>query len=92
MAAAAQLAPAEAVNAYGVAFRDYTLQETPRQVAVKKFYTEQHAKQSYAFVQAQQAKHLGLTRREMSIWEAAGAQKKRVAQLNAACQARIALT
>ena len=73
MAAAAQLAPAEAVNAYGVAFRDYSLQETPRQIAVKQFYTEQHAKQSYAFVQAQHAKHLGLTRREMSIWEAAGA-------------------
>ena len=73
MAAAAQLAPAEAVNAYGVAFRDYSLQETPRQIAVKQFYTEQHAKQSYAFVQAQHAKHLGLNRREMSIWEAAGA-------------------
>ena len=72
MAAAAQLAPAEAVNAYGVAFRDYSLQETPRQLAVKQFYTEQHMKQTYAFVQTMHAKHLGLNRREMSIWEAAG--------------------
>lgn len=72
---AAQLAaPAAGSNAYGVGFRDYSLQETPRQVGVRAFYTEQHAKQTYAFVQAQQAKHLGLLRREMSIWEAAGAR------------------
>ena len=72
MAAAAQLAPAEAVNAYGVAFRDYSLQETPRQLAVKQFYIEQHMKQTYSFVQTMHTKHLGLNRREMSIWEAAG--------------------
>ena len=76
--AAAQLAPAEALNAYGVAFRDYTVQETPRQKGVRAFYTEQHAKQSYAWVQTQHAKHLGLQRREllMSIWEAAGARAR----------------
>jgi hypothetical protein len=81
-AAAQQMAPAEAspaaLNAYGAAFRDYTLLETPRQRAVAVFYAEQHAQQTYAFVQAQKAKHLGLQRREMSIWEAAGAQAARV--------------
>jgi hypothetical protein len=72
---AAALAPAEApaVNAYGAAFRDYSAQETPRQKAVAAFYAEQHAKQTFAFVQAQKAKHCALGRREMSIWEAAGA-------------------
>ena len=74
-AAAAQMAPAEApaMNAYGDAFRDYSLTATPRQRAVAAFYAEQHAKQTHAFVQAQKAKHLSLARREMSIWEAAGA-------------------
>jgi hypothetical protein len=75
-AAAQQMAPAEAspaaLNAYGTAFRDYNLLETPRQRSVAAFYAEQHAKQTYAFVQAQKAKHLGLARREMGVWEAAG--------------------
>ena len=77
-ATAAQMAPAEApaVNAYGTGFRDYAAQETPRQRQVKAFYAEQHAKQTYDFVQAQKAKHLGLCRREMSIWEAAGARAR----------------
>jgi hypothetical protein len=73
--ASAQLAPAEAVNAYGVTFRDYSVQETPRQKGVRDFYTQQHARMTYDFVQAQHAKHLGMARCEMSIWEAAGAQR-----------------
>ena len=78
-AATAQLAPAEApaVNCNGDAFRDYSLLQTPRQCAVAAFYAEQHAKQTHAFVQAQKVKHLGLTRREMSVWEAAGRQRRR---------------
>ena len=72
------------MNAYGDAFRDYSLTETPRQRAVAAFYAEQHAKQTHAFVQAQKAKHLGLARREMSIWEAAGAH----AAARVACAAR----
>ncbi len=80
MAAAVARAPAEAPaagepqNDYGSAFRDYTTQATPRQKAVERFYAEQHARQTHAFVQEQKALHLGLTRRSMSIWEAAGAR------------------
>ena len=90
--AAAQLAPAEATNAYGVAFRDYSLLETPRQIGVRAFYTEQHAKQTYAFVQAQHAKHLGLQRREMSIWEAAGASPAALADADSRLVPHGALT
>lgn len=72
-AASASVPPAPALNAYGAAFRDYTEQATARQRSVAAFYAEQHAKQTVDFVRAQHAAHLGLNRREMSIWEAAGA-------------------
>jgi hypothetical protein len=75
--AATQLAEAPAaVNAYGQAFRDYSVQETPRQIAVAAFYAEQHAKQTFGFVAAQKATHAALNTRTMSIWEAAGARAR----------------
>jgi hypothetical protein len=75
--AAMQLAEAPAaVNAYGQAFRDYSVQETPRQIAVAAFYAEQHAKQTFGFVAAQKATHAALDTRTMSIWEAAGARAR----------------
>jgi len=72
-ASAAHVA-APATNDYGSPFRDYSQSaDTARGRRIEALYAEAHCKQTHAFVQEQKRQHLGLQRRRMSLWEAAGA-------------------
>ena len=48
-------------------FRDYAAEVRP---SVKEFYRLNHTFQTLDFVKAKKAEYTGLTRKEMSIWEA----------------------
>jgi len=48
-------------------FRNYEANARP---SVREFYRQNHRHQTYDFVQAKRKEFLGLSRREMSVWEA----------------------
>ena len=49
---------------------DYRNYDNPARETVRRFYEENHRKQTYDFVQAKRAEFLQLNRREMSVFEA----------------------
>lgn len=49
------------------AFRDYRKEARP---SVREFYRQNHAHQTYEFVQEKRRQYLGLDKRTMSVWEA----------------------
>ena len=73
MAATVARAPAgsgEPLNDYGVSFRDYATQATPRQRQVERFYAEQHAKQTLEFAVAEKQRYARLDTCTMTVWQA----------------------
>jgi inositol oxygenase len=49
---------------------DYRNYADPSRDTVREFYRQNHARQTYAFVQAKRAEFLSLHRRTMGVWEA----------------------